>query len=132
MAKKKTKIKTVDVDSKSPTIYIGKELINLIIVKINMPKGKIGKVIGLSMGGFHRVTHVSGRMNLVCWDKLKKLYFSKGYTELPIIESPAKNSSNSNIHIDTALNELQLKTCTLKQLTNEIESRGFTVTLNPK
>ena len=121
---KKTKI------SKIPTIYVGKEIINLMISRIGLPKGEIGEKIGLSTGGFHKVTHISGRINIECWEELKKIYFSKGYTQLPAVEGGSDTKEDSKIN--NALYELKLNGCSMQQLVEEIEKRGFKVSLTLK
>ena len=127
---KKTKTTKKVKTSKIPTIYVGKEVINLMITRIALPKGDVGKKIGLSPGGFHKVTHVTGRINIECWDELKKLYFSKGFTQLPSINASSDKKSDSKKN--EAMYELKLNSCTMQQLVEEIEKRGFKVSLTLK
>lgn len=110
---------------KMPTLYIGQDVIQEMLNKINMPKGEVGKIIGLSVGGFHKVTHVSGRMNIECWEKFKDLYFSRGFKKLP----ESNTYAQENDQAINARNEIKLQTCSLEVLIDEIESRGYEVTL---
>jgi hypothetical protein len=98
-------------------VTIGKELIQDVLKEIPLSKGEIGDIIGLGQGGFWRVTHVSGRMNEIQWENLKKLYFEKtGKRELP--------STDPLIESDV------LKTYSIESLVDEIENRGWTVSIS--
>ena len=100
-------------------IPIDKQLLDEILKEIPMNKGAIGEVIGLGSGGFWRVTHVSGRMNEKSWNKLKELYFkTTGKNELPQIVL----EKNSDL----------LNSVSIESLVDELERRGWTVSLARK
>jgi len=128
VATKKKKKVARKTKKKIPTIYIGMSVINEMLAKIGMPKGEVGDIIGLSVGGFHKVTHVSGRMNIECWEKFKKLYFSKGYDKLPEDKRPHSDRAK-NSKVNSARREIKLQTCSLEELVDEIENRGYEVML---
>lgn len=99
-------------------ITIGKEVINQMLSEIPLGKNEIGRILGLSKGGFWRVTHVSGNMEKKQWEKLKALYFSHtGKTEIPL--APTSTSLNSGSEV--------LRSFSTEELRDELERRGWEV-----
>jgi hypothetical protein len=97
-------------------IDVGVDLISEMLKDIPLGKNEIGRMIGLSQGGFWRVTCVSGRMNEAQWETLQEIYFKYSKKkQLPKV-TPASQPD-------------LLKTIELDALVDEIESRGWKVSI---